>query len=109
MNMAKAAAAEMDSGGPGDDADLAPPGQAGGGHGPAEPSGGSGLTRVTVNLTRPAAQALDALTEATGYSKTDSINRAIQIYLIVQGIMERNSGALTITHEDGHVERVHII
>lgn len=71
--------------------------------------GSSVLTRVTVNLTRPAVQALESVSEATGYSKTDTINRALQVYAIVQEIMSRNGGVLTIRHDDGGLERIHIV
>lgn len=70
---------------------------------------GSGLTRVTVNLNRQAVQALEVVSEATGYSKTDTINRALQVYAIVQQIMQRNGGALQIKHDDGEFERIHIV
>ena len=69
----------------------------------------SALTRVTVNLTRPAVQALESVSEATGYSKTDTINRALQVYAIVHEIMARNGGVLTIRHDDGGLERIHIV
>jgi hypothetical protein len=71
--------------------------------------GGSGLTRVTVNLNRQAVQALEAVSDATGYSKTDTINRALQVYAIVQQIMERNGGVLHVKHVDGELERIHIV
>lgn len=74
----------------------------------AGPSGG-GLTRVTVNLTRPAVQAMDALSEGTGNSKTDTINRALQIYALIHGIMERSGGSLNIVNADGQIERIHIV
>jgi hypothetical protein len=96
-----------------DSTTVVPPTQAGGGQVPTDPSvasnGGGGLTRVTVNLNRHAVQALEALSEATGYSKTDTINRALQVYAIVQEIMERNDGSLNIKHDNGQVERVHIV
>ncbi|MFJ8932810.1 hypothetical protein ACIRJS_40015 [Streptomyces sp. NPDC102340] len=41
-------------------------------------SGGSG--RVTVNLAPKAAAALDEAVKLTGDTKTDTINRALQIY-----------------------------
>jgi hypothetical protein len=75
----------------------------------AGPGGGSGLTRVTVNLNRQAVQALEIVSEATGYSKTDTINRALQIYAIIQEIMQRNGGVLRIKHDDGALERIHIV
>ena len=86
-------------------ADAAPPGS----EPPSGSHGGGGLTRVTVNLNRQALHALESLSERTGYSKTDAINRALQIYFIVQEIMDRNAGSLTVRHADGQIERVHII
>jgi hypothetical protein len=64
---------------------------------------------VTVNLNRHAVEALDELSAATGYSKTDTINRALQVYALIQEIMNRNGGALVIKYEDGQTERVHIV
>jgi hypothetical protein len=97
------------------DEDLARfgPADAGGGRTPTDPpiesGGGGGLTRVTVNLNRHAVQALETVSRATGYSKTDTINRALQVYAIVQEIMERDGGALQVRHDDGEVERIHIV
>jgi hypothetical protein len=78
---------------------------------PATNSGGgnSGLTRVTVNLTKQAVEALDQVAAVTGYSKTDTINRALQIYAIVQEIMAQNGGVLQVLHDNGARERVHIV
>lgn len=38
------------------------------------------LERVTVNLIPQASRALAAAVERTGHSKTDTVNRAIQLY-----------------------------
>ncbi len=76
---------------------------------PLGPPSGSGLTRVTVNLNRQAVEALEALSETTGYSKTDTINRALQVYAVIQDIMDRNGGSLNITHDNGQSERIHIV
>lgn len=96
-----------------EDLTSSPPTQSGRGHTPTEPpagsGGGNGLTRVTVNLNRQAVQALEVVSEATGYSKTDTINRALQVYAIVQEIMQRNGGTLHIKHDDGALERIHIV
>lgn len=73
------------------------------------PGGGNGLTRVTVNLNRQAIQALEQVSAATGYTKTDTINRAIQIYAIVQEIMERDQGTIRVMHRDGEIEKIYII
>jgi hypothetical protein len=76
---------------------------------PPETAAGSGLTRVTVNLNRQAMQALEWVGDATGYSKTDTINRALQVYAIVQKLMQRNGGVLQVTQDNGAVERIHIV
>ena len=73
------------------------------------PGGGSGLTRVTVNLTRKAVEALESVSDATGYSKTDTINRALQVYAIVQQLMEDNGGKLRLRRDNGDVEVVPIV
>lgn len=73
------------------------------------PGGGGGLVRVTVNLTPAALQALDNLCEATGYSKTDVINRALQVYEVWQELADRDGGTVTVRHEDGEVERIRLL
>ena len=42
--------------------------------------GGGPLERVTVNLSARASRALELITKLTGDSKTDVINRALQVY-----------------------------
>jgi hypothetical protein len=44
------------------------------------------LERVTVNLTARAALALDVATGLTGDTKTDIINRALQVYAFLQQV-----------------------
>jgi hypothetical protein len=73
------------------------------------PPTGTGLTRITVNLNRKAMEALDALSESNGLSKTDTINRALQVYALIQDIMDRSGGSLVIRYSDGQIERVHIV
>jgi hypothetical protein len=70
---------------------------------------GSPLTRVTVNLTRRAVEALEQLGNSTGYSRTDSINRALQIAALVQAIMDNEGGSLTVKRSNGTVEVIHIL
>jgi hypothetical protein len=74
----------------------------------APPAGGS-LTRVTVNLTPRSVSALERTTRITGDSKTDTINRALQIYALVHEMAERDNGSLRIVHEDGETERIHLL
>lgn len=74
----------------------------------APPAGGS-LTRVTVNLTPRSVTALERTSRVTGDSKTDTINRALQVYALIQEMAERNNGSLRIMHEDGSTERIHLL
>lgn len=56
--------------------------------------------RVTVNLTPRSVRALNNLVGWTGYTKTDSINRGLQIYEFIQQIME-NGGTVHIRQSEG--------
>ena len=53
------------------------------------------LERVTVNLTARASHALDRASQLTGETKTDTINRALQIYAFLQEITEKG-GAIYV-------------
>jgi hypothetical protein len=57
--------------------------------------GGSSLDRVTVNLTRRASDALEQLDRLTGESKTDSINKALQLFAYLQQVQHDN-GAIYV-------------
>jgi hypothetical protein len=57
--------------------------------------GGSSLDRVTVNLTRRASDALEQLDRLTGESKTDSINKALQLFAYLQQVQQDN-GAIYV-------------
>jgi hypothetical protein len=72
------------------------------------PAGGS-LTRVTVNLTPRSVAALERTSRVTGDSKTDTINRALQVYALIQEMADRNNGSLRVVHEDGETERIHLL
>lgn len=53
----------------------------------AQGNGGNGpLERVTVNMTGRASRALDLVTKLTGDTKTDTVNRALQIYAYLEQI-----------------------
>jgi hypothetical protein len=73
------------------------------------PRAPEGLTRVTVNLTPRAIAALERACRATGDTKTDTINRALQVYAVVQEIADRNGGSIRLVHEDGGIERLHLL
>jgi hypothetical protein len=67
-------------------------------HGPPDErghGGGSPLERVTVNLIARASQALQRAVDATGDTKTDTINRAIQVYAYLAEV-EANGGEISV-------------
>ncbi|MGW4466354.1 hypothetical protein [Micromonospora sp. NPDC004704] len=69
--------------------------------------GGNQLTRVTVNLTPRAVAALERLS-ANGGTKTELINRALQILELVEQMIEQDGGSLTVKHPDGTEDRLYI-
>lgn len=70
---------------------------------------GRELTKVTVNLTPRAVEALDAASERTRDSKTDTINRALQVYQLVLELEARSGGVLTFVDAEGRPERLHLL
>jgi hypothetical protein len=64
------------------------------------------LERVTVNLTPRAAAALELATEVTGDSKTDTINRAIQIYAYLEHIASKGGTVHIRESESSDPERL---
>ncbi len=76
-----------------------------------DPTGTAGpLTRVNVTLTRRTVTALDSAVEKSGDSRTDTINRAIQVYDLVQDLLRGGDGrSLVIRYPDGETERVYIM
>ncbi|MEO3782310.1 hypothetical protein ABGB12_03200 [Actinocorallia sp. B10E7] len=65
--------------------------------------------RITVNLTPKAAQALEALTKSTGDTKTDAINRALQVYDFLDKII-RDGGRVYVQEPGSDVqERVRFL
>ncbi|MEU8949919.1 hypothetical protein [Streptomyces sp. NPDC048489] len=64
--------------------------------------------RYSVTLVPPAVEAISDLTESTGLSKADVINRAVQIYAFLDA--QKRSGAdLLLREGDGVPERLHIV
>ena len=51
------------------------------------------VQRVTVNLSARAVDALDEITELTGDTKTEAINKALQTYALVQHAQSAGGGA----------------
>lgn len=70
---------------------------------------GNGLTRVNVNLTPRAVQALESLSVSTGYSKTDTINRALQVYARIQDLLDKDGGLVIKPHDSDTEVKLYII
>jgi hypothetical protein len=70
--------------------------------------GGSSLERVTVNLTSKSISALERITAATGETKTDSINKALQVYSFIRQVMQADGRLYVRDSPDGETERLHI-
>lgn len=62
----------------------------------------SALEQVTVNLTQRSYQALDEAAQLTGDSRTDTINRALQVYAFVVNMTARHGDLYA--REDGRGE-----
>ncbi len=84
-----------------------PHGTADGADAPAEPRASTALTRITLNLTAPAARDLDALVATTGMNRTDAINRAIRLLAVLHPHLE--TGAVAITQPDGRHDRIYVL
>lgn len=59
--------------------------------------GGGGLERVTVNLIPRASRALEQAGQLTGDSKTDTINRALQVYAYLEEVWSKGGKILVET------------
>jgi hypothetical protein len=72
--------------------------------------GGSGgpHERVTVNLTGRASRALESATEVTGDTKTDTINRALQVYAYLEEVGARGGSIYVRESADSELERLKI-
>ena len=67
--------------------------------------GGNGpLERVTVNLTARSSKALQRLSDLTGDSKTDIINRALQIYAYLEEIDCQGGGVYIRESKDAELQ-----
>jgi hypothetical protein len=71
--------------------------------------GGRGLERLTVNLTSRSSSALEDAVELCGDTKTDTVNRAIQIYAYLEQVI-RNGGSVHVQEEyNSALERLLIV
>ena len=64
--------------------------------------------RITVGLTTKANAAVNWLAERTGMSKTDVVNRAVQLYQFVEQ-QEADGAQLGLIRPDGSVDRMHML
>ncbi len=64
--------------------------------------------RITVGLTTKANEAVDWLAEHTGLSKTDIVNRGVQLYQFVEQ-WEANGSHLGLIRPDGSVNLVKLL
>lgn len=68
--------------------------------------GAGSLERVTVNLVPRASKALQLAVELTGDTKTDTINRALQVYAYWEKVLA-DGGALYVREaKDGELLRL---
>jgi hypothetical protein len=71
-------------------------------------SGRGPLERVTVNLTPRSSQALDSVVAITGDSKTDTINRAVQVYLFLEELATSGGVVYVRPSENSELERLKV-
>lgn len=64
------------------------------------------LERVTVNLTPRSSRALNDTVERTGDSKTDTINRAVQVYAYLEEVLQRGGQVLVAPRADAEPQIV---
>ncbi|WP_461010714.1 hypothetical protein [Streptomyces capparidis] len=64
--------------------------------------------RYSVTLVPPAVEAINQLTAATGLTKTDVINRAVQVYAFIEERI-RGGNDVLLRNPDGETERVLIV
>ena len=82
---------------------VADPGRA------TRPGHGRGpLERVTVNLTPRSSRALDNAVSITGDTKTDAINRAVQLYELLEEITAAGGALYLRPAADAELERLRI-
>jgi len=70
---------------------------------------GGSLERVTVNLTLRSSQALDEAVRLTGDTKTDAINRAVQLYAFVEKVIDQGGSVYVRDAESGELERLRFL
>lgn len=67
------------------------------------------LTKLTVNLVARAVAALDDVALLTGDTKTDSVNRAIQVYAFLEREQRTQGKRIFLIDDDNKMERVQLL
>jgi hypothetical protein len=67
------------------------------------------LQRITVNLVARASEALQRVSQRTGDSRTDTINRAIQIYDYLDDVISRGGDVYVRESKDSDLQLVKIL
>lgn len=80
----------------------------GNGQNPTTGRGHGALERVTVNLTPRSSKALAAVVDLTGDSRTDAINRAIQVYAFMEEVLNSDGDVLVRRPGSDEMERLKI-
>jgi hypothetical protein len=76
---------------------------------PHQAVGGNDLIRITVNLIPKAYAELRRLSVNSGLSKTDVMNRALQVYALVEELVGQGEGSIVVQHPDGSSERIFVL
>jgi hypothetical protein len=70
---------------------------------------GRGLERITVNLTPRSSSALELAVDMTGDTKTDTVNRALQIYAWLEQVIVGGGSVHVRPTQDAELERLRFI
>jgi hypothetical protein len=70
------------------------------------PSGDRGTRRVTVNLTARSSAALELSAALSGDTRTDTINRALQVYAFLVQVAEEGGSAHIRYSDQAELERI---
>jgi hypothetical protein len=66
----------------------------------------SNLERVTVNLTERSVRAMRLAAELTGDTKTDTINRALQVYAYIEHVISRGGSVFARESPDADLSKI---
>ena len=69
----------------------------------------SDVTKLTVNRVPRAVAALDDVALLTGDSKTDSVNRALQVYAFLERQQRTHGKRIFLVSDDNSMERVQLL